>query len=86
MEALFSVVRQASSTVTKTLSAAEKFASSLENIGRFADESTAAFADEAAHKRQMNIALQRAEFEVQLAQRKQALEGKKKLVLKAPEA
>ena len=76
MEAVFQVVRQAGSTVTKTLSAAEKFATALEHVGRFTEESAAAFADEAAHKRQMNIALQRAEFEANLKVRQKELKAK----------
>jgi hypothetical protein len=76
MEAVFQVVRQASSMVTKTFSAGEKFASALEHVGRFTEESAAAFADEAAHKRQMNIELQRAEFAANLKLRKKELAAK----------
>jgi NAD-dependent DNA ligase len=76
MDAIMMAVRQAFGMVTKLFSAGEKYASAIEHIGTFVDESAAAFSDEAKHKRAMNIELQRAEFEHQVQERKNALANK----------
>ena len=76
-DSIFTMVRQAAGMVAKLFSAGEKFASAAENVGTWADESTAAFSDEARHKRKINNELQRKEFDliaqdrqVKLAERK----------------
>jgi hypothetical protein len=77
MDSIFRMINQAAAMVAKLFSTGEKFASAAEHIGTWAEQSAAAFSDEASHKRQTNIALQRKEFELLTMEREQALEAKK---------
>ncbi len=72
MDSIMVAVRQAMNMLAKLFSAGEKYASALENIGTFVDESTASFADEAKDKREEGRAVRKIEFETMMAQRKQA--------------
>lgn len=73
MDAIVRMFAQFAGMVGKLFSAGEKYASALEHTGRLADEAAGTWADEASHKRKLNVELQRQEFEVQLKQRKKEL-------------
>lgn len=77
MQGIFTVLNQAASTVARTCSAVEKFAGAAENIGIWAEESTASFSDEARHKRRLNNELQRKEFDLAVQDREAKLISKK---------
>jgi hypothetical protein len=80
MESLFAAIRQAAAMITKIFSTGEKFATAAEHLGTWAEQSAAAFSDEATHKRQINITLQRKEFEILAQEREEALDKKKSRV------
>ena len=76
MDAIMVAIRQAMSMLGKVFSAGEKYASALENIGTFVDESTAGFADEAKDKRKEAREVRELEFKSMMAQRRAAAEAK----------